>query len=91
MIGVLIFTGISFLISIILVLVSSLLNKDINLVDEIEKQMPGYNCGGCGFGSCKGMAEEILKNPDAYKKCRPLKDKSNLLKYLDERNIKYNK
>ena len=37
------------------------------------KRLPGYNCGACGYGSCAGMAKEMLKNLEAYKKCRPLR------------------
>ena len=89
--GILILTGIAFFISIIIVILDILLKKNDNLIDEIEKRLPNYNCGGCGFGSCKGMATCILKDPDAYKKCRPLRDKTELLKFLDENKIKYNK
>ncbi len=42
-------------------------------VEEIEKRLPGYNCGACGHGSCKGMAEAILLSKEEYKKCRILK------------------
>lgn len=57
-------------------------------VEEIEKRLPGYNCGACGHGSCKGMAEAILENKEEYEKCRILKgDKlielENYLKTLD--------
>lgn len=89
--GILIFTVIAFLISIIIVILDSTLKKNDNLIDEIEKRLPGYNCGGCGCGSCKGMATCILSDPEVYKKCRPLKDKKELLSFLDEHNIKYNK
>ncbi len=41
--------------------------------EEIVKRLPGYNCGGCGHGSCMGMANAILKEKSEYKKCRPLK------------------
>ena len=57
-------------------------------VEELEKRLPGYNCGACGHGSCKGMAEAILEDHDEYHKCRILKgDKlvelENYLKNLD--------
>ncbi len=42
-------------------------------VEELEKKLPGYNCGACGHGSCKGMAEAILESKEEYHKCRILK------------------
>ena len=89
--GIIILTVVAFIISIIIVILDATLKKDDDLIDEIEKRLPGYNCGGCGCGSCKGMATCILKDPDVYKKCRPLRDKTELLKFLDEKKIKYNK
>ena len=25
-------------------------------IDEVEKMLPGANCGGCGFAGCRGLA-----------------------------------
>ena len=25
-------------------------------IDEVEKMLPGANCGGCGFAGCRAMA-----------------------------------
>lgn len=33
-------------------------------IDEVEKMLPGANCGGCGFAGCRGMAEALVKNDD---------------------------
>lgn len=89
--GILILTLVAFIISIIIVILDATLKKNDELIDEIEKRLPGYNCGGCGCGSCRGMATNILKDPNVYKRCRPLRDRTELLQYLDEHNIKYNK
>lgn len=84
MVGILILTGTAFILSIVIVIVSSLVNKDSEQLQKIEQMLPGLNCGACGYGSCKGMASEILKNIEAYKKCRPLRGekKEKLEKYL---------
>ena len=51
-------------------------------IDEVEKMLPGANCGGCGFAGCRGMADALVKSqtsgvaekvftggtPDFYKK-----------------------
>lgn len=33
-------------------------------IDEVEKMLPGANCGGCGFAGCRGMADALVKNDD---------------------------
>lgn len=69
MIGILIITGFALLASIVLVT----FNKPENKADEYLKRLPGYNCGACGFGGCKGMSEAMLEDVNNYKKCRPLR------------------
>ena len=33
-------------------------------IDEVEKMLPGANCGGCGFAGCRGMADALVKQDD---------------------------
>ena len=33
-------------------------------IDEVEKMLPGANCGGCGFPGCRGLADALVKNDD---------------------------
>lgn len=33
-------------------------------IDDVEKMLPGANCGGCGFAGCRGMADALVKNDD---------------------------
>lgn len=33
-------------------------------IDEVEKMLPGANCGGCGFAGCRAMADALVKNDD---------------------------
>jgi Na+-translocating ferredoxin:NAD+ oxidoreductase RNF subunit RnfB len=33
-------------------------------IDEVEKAMPGANCGGCGFAGCRAMAEAMVNSLD---------------------------
>ena len=30
-------------------------------IDEVEKMLPGANCGGCGFAGCRAMARLWLR------------------------------
>lgn len=85
MIGILVLTLTAFILSIILTIVSAIVTREDSLIEEVEKMLPGLNCGGCGYGSCKGMACEILKNNiEAYQNCRPLRGekKEKLEEYL---------
>ena len=33
-------------------------------IDEVEKMLPGANCGGCGFAGCRAMAEALVVRDD---------------------------
>lgn len=83
MIGVIIITVIAFILSLVLVLVESKITTN---EDKIRNLLPGYNCGGCGCGSCDGMAKELISNPLAIDKCRPMKkeEKEKLKEYIKQ-------
>lgn len=82
MIGILILTTVALILGIILVLTDLTINKKDNREEEFLKRLPGYNCGTCGYGSCSGMACEMCKNIEAYKKCKPLRGEK--LKEMEE-------
>ena len=54
--------------------------KEDERIGEVEKRLPGYNCGSCGYAGCRSMAEAIVggKEPNV-KKCRPGKDDKNFI------------
>lgn len=33
-------------------------------IDEVEKLLPGANCGGCGFAGCRAMADALVRQDD---------------------------
>ncbi len=33
-------------------------------IDDVEKTMPGANCGGCGFAGCRAFSEAAVKAPN---------------------------
>lgn len=53
----------------------SLHNRLANFIkiNEIVEKLPGYDCGACGFHSCRAMAEEILADRATLTDCRILK------------------
>lgn len=83
MIGVLIFTAITFVFALLIVLLNNYLFKRKNKIDKLLELLPGYNCGSCGYGSCTGMASELQNNKDAINKCKFVQNKEEILKYLE--------
>ena len=41
-------------------------------IDEVEKVMPGANCGGCGYAGCHAFAEAAVKAPNLDKNYCPV-------------------
>ncbi len=33
-------------------------------IDDVEKMLPGANCGGCGFAGCRGFADALVAQDD---------------------------
>lgn len=33
-------------------------------IDDVEKMLPGANCGGCGFAGCRAFATAMVENDD---------------------------
>ena len=79
MIGIIIFTITALILGTILVLTDNHFKKED---DKIEEYLPGYNCGACGFGSCAGMKEAILKDKNNYKKCKLIRSEE-AIKYFE--------
>ena len=81
MIGIIIITVIALIMSLILVFASS---KDSSKESKIRELLPGYNCGGCGYGSCDGMAKALSDGTGDIDKCRPMKkeEKEKLKEYI---------
>lgn len=84
MIGIIIITVLALIFGIVLVNLDKTFSKDSV---EIEKLLPGYNCGACGYKGCSDLAQKISEDPALYQKCRVLKG-DNLVKmqnYLKEK------
>jgi len=54
-------------------------------LSEIEKLLPGYNCGSCGFRLCRDFAAELSekKNAEDLNKC-PFLSRDNLKDNVDQ-------
>lgn len=54
-------------------------------VEAVAGMLPNYNCGGCGFAGCSGMAEALV-NGEVKKvsQCKPSKEeaRAKIVEYL---------
>ncbi|NLM63136.1 MAG: hypothetical protein GX190_02310 [Mollicutes bacterium] len=73
MIGILIMSTTALILGIILMIIEAKFGYDMDLEKEFEKLLPNYNCGVCGFDTCKGMSKAMIEDPLNYKKCKPLR------------------
>ena len=83
MIGVIIITVVAFILSLVLVFIEGAVNTK---EDKIRALLPGYNFGGCGYGSCDGMAKALADKTGDIDKCRPMKkeEKEKLKEYIKQ-------
>lgn len=62
---IVILAGLGLLLSLMLSLIAKKFKvKEDPRIDEIEKVMPGANCGGCGFAGCRAFADAAVKAPN---------------------------
>ena len=60
-----IITVLGLVLSVVLFLVAKKFKVEEDpRIDEVEKVMPGANCGGCGFAGCRAFAESAVKAPN---------------------------
>lgn len=54
--------------------------------EELLALLPGYNCGGCGFPGCSGMADALADGSGDVEKCKPSKPeaKETIRQYLKD-------
>ncbi len=79
------------IIAIILGLILALANKFLMVKEdprkeEVLKNMPGANCGGCGYPGCAGLVDAIMEGKvTKIGTCRVLKQdkKTYIVEYLN--------
>lgn len=60
-----ILAGLGLVLSLVLYLVATKFKVEEDpRIDEVEKVMPGANCGGCGFAGCRAFADAAVKAPN---------------------------
>ena len=60
--------------------------KEDEVCVKVREVLPGNNCGGCGYGSCDGMAKALADKTGDIDKCRPMKkeEKEKLKEYIKQ-------
>jgi len=58
---IVILAGLGLLLALVLYLIAAKFKVEEDpRIDEIEKVMPGANCGGCGFAGCRAFADAAV-------------------------------
>ena len=52
--------------------------------ETVTGMLPGYNCGGCGYPGCSGLASALVEKEVAVISCKPCKadQKAKIVEYL---------
>ena len=52
--------------------------------ESVTGMLPGYNCGGCGYPGCSGLAAALVDKEVAVISCKPCKadQKAKIVEYL---------
>ncbi len=59
---IVILSGMGLLLSLVLFFVAKKFKVEEDpRIDEVEKAMPGANCGGCGYAGCRAFADAAVK------------------------------
>ena len=62
---IVILSALGLLLALVLFLVASKFKVEEDpRIDEVEKAMPGANCGGCGYAGCRAFADSAVKAPN---------------------------
>ena len=55
--------GLGLILALVLYLVAAKFKVEEDpRIDEVEKVMPGANCGGCGYAGCRAFADAAVKD-----------------------------
>ena len=52
---------------------------------KVTEMLPGYNCGGCGYPGCSGLAAALVGKETDCVACKPVKPdkKQEIIEYLN--------
>lgn len=60
---IVVLAGLGLVLSLVLYLIATKFKVEEDpRIDEVEKVMPGANCGGCGYAGCRAFADAAVKD-----------------------------
>lgn len=63
---IVVIAALGLVLAVILYLVAEKFKVEEDLrIEQVEKVMPGANCGGCGFAGCHAFAEAAVKGSES--------------------------
>lgn len=77
--SVLILLGLGLFFGVALVVFGAIFHvQEDERIKDVEKMLPNYNCGACGYAGCRQMAEALVKGKETQiSKCKPGKKETN--------------
>jgi len=70
---ILILSGLGLVLAVVLFFIAKKFKVEEDpRIDEIEKALPGANCGGCGYAGCRAFASSAVTAPDLEKHFCPV-------------------
>lgn len=83
--AILMMTVVSALMGLILGIAGKMFYVQIDeRTETVTGMLPGYNCGGCGYPGCSGLAAALVDKELAVISCKPCKaeQKAKIVEYL---------
>jgi len=72
--AVLVMAGLGLVFGILIAILSKVLYvQEDHRIEEVEKMLPGYNCGACGKSGCHAVATAIIEEGFSPDYCKPIK------------------
>ena len=53
--------------------------KEDKRISEVDKMLPGANCGACGYPGCHGLAESIVDKKATPRSCKVAREEAKKL------------
>ena len=72
--AIIVMAGVGLVFGILIAILSKVLYvEEDHRIEEVEKMLPGYNCGACGKSGCHASAVAIIEEGFNPEYCKPIK------------------
>ena len=71
---IIILAGLGIIFGVLIAVLSKVLYvEEDHRIEDVEKMLPGYNCGGCGKSGYHGLAMALIEEGASPDLCKPIK------------------